>query len=172
MLFCTSDHIDNTAHPESLRQETGIAKPYMFLAMSIIIIATTLFLASPICILAVFSCPHWSFTNVSITPCNYNELIMITKYSQSTKIVSLPDEYFLKVVVGQDTSPSLCILHGTSSSNTSYTLQLSLLLKKAHYAAQSRGQSASRVHMSTSMILISLEYLCGIKTIHLLTTSL
>ena len=71
-----------------------------------------------------FTCPHWSFPNVSITPCNYYELLLITKFSQSNRIVSLQDEYFLRVVVRQDTSPALCILHGTSSSNTSYTLQI------------------------------------------------
>ena len=75
-------------------------------------------------IIVPFTCPHWSFPNVSITPCNYNELIMITKDSQSNRMVNLPNEYYLRVVVEKGMSPALCILHGTSSSNTSYTLQI------------------------------------------------
>ena len=71
---------------------------------------------------AVVICPSGIFPNVSITPCNYHELIMVTKYSQSNWMVNLPGEYYLRVVE-RDGTPALCILRGSSTPNTSYTLQ-------------------------------------------------
>ena len=86
-----------------MRHETGMAKAcegYWFgiiltIFVSLVTMVTFVTVAG---IFVPFTCPH--------------------------RIVSLPDEYFLRVVVRQDTSPALCILHGTSSSSTSYTLQI------------------------------------------------
>ena len=66
------------------------------------------------------SCPPRISTNISITPCNFDEL----KGTQleASGIVQLPNEYFLKVVVRRG-STSLCVFH-RSSTNTSFTLQL------------------------------------------------
>lgn len=66
------------------------------------------------------SCPPRISTNISITPCNFDDL----KGTQleASGIVQLPNEYFLKVVVRHD-KPSLCVFY-RSSTNTSFTLQL------------------------------------------------
>ena len=71
-------------------------------------------------------CPPRIFTNISITPCNYDELE--GTHLQASGIV-LPNDYFLKVVVRHD-APSLCVFH-RSSTNTSFTLQLITSVKES-----------------------------------------
>ena len=67
---------------------------------------------------AEITCPPKTFTDISITPCNYNEL----KGAQTNRMVQLPDEYYLRVVVRHGT-PELCVLRGSFTS-TSYTLHI------------------------------------------------
>ena len=75
----------------------------------------------------IWPCPPRIFTNISITPCNYDELE--GTQLQASGMVQLPDDYFLKVVVRHDT-PSLCVFH-RSSTNTSFTLQLITSVKES-----------------------------------------
>ena len=66
------------------------------------------------------SCSPEISTNVTVTPCNYEELK--GTQLQATSMVHLPNDYLLKVVVRRGT-PSLCVFH-RSSTNTTFTLQL------------------------------------------------
>ena len=75
----------------------------------------------------IWQCPPRIFTNISITPCNYDELE--GTQLQASGMVQLPDDYFLKVVVRHNT-PSLCVFH-RSSTNTSFTLQLITSVKES-----------------------------------------
>ena len=70
------------------------------------------------------TCPPKMFTDISITPCNYNEL----KGAQTSRMVQLPDEYYLRVVVRHGT-PELCVLCGSFTS-TSYTLHIVASVKE------------------------------------------
>lgn len=67
------------------------------------------------------NCAPGISTNVTITPCSYEEL-KGTQLQATSGMVQLPNDYFLKVVVRRGT-PSLCVLH-CSSTNTTFTLQL------------------------------------------------
>ena len=67
------------------------------------------------------SCPPGISTNVTITPCYYEEL-KGRQLQATSRMVQLPNDYFLKVVVRRGT-PSLCVLH-RSTTNTTFTLQL------------------------------------------------
>ena len=81
---------------------------------------TLLALLVPVWLWIKSRCPSEISTNVTITPCYYEEL----KGTQlrTTSRVQLPNGYFLKVVDRRGTS-SLCVLH-RSSTNTTFTLQL------------------------------------------------
>ena len=67
------------------------------------------------------NCPPGISTNVTITPCYYEEL-KGTQWQATSGMVQLPNGYFLKVVDRRGTS-SLCVLH-RSSTDTTFTLQL------------------------------------------------
>ena len=67
------------------------------------------------------NCPPGISTNVTITPCYYEEL-KGRQLQATSGMVQLPNDYLLKVVVRCGT-PSLCVLH-RSSTNTTFTLQL------------------------------------------------
>ena len=67
------------------------------------------------------SCPPGISTNVTVTPCYYEEL-KGTQLQATSRMVQLPNDYLLKVVVRRGT-PSLCVLH-RSTTNTTFTLQL------------------------------------------------
>ena len=67
------------------------------------------------------SCPPGISTNVTVTPCYYEEL-KGTQLQATSRMVQLPNDYLLKVVVRRGT-PSLCVFH-RSSTNTTFTLQL------------------------------------------------
>lgn len=83
------------------------------------LLATVLVNALVMGITAGINCPPRISTNISITPCNYNEV----KATQGNRMMQLPDgTYYLKVVVRNGIS-SLCVFR-TSSTNTSFTLQL------------------------------------------------
>ena len=107
--FCSPDHTGYC----SLK-----CKVVTISLLSVFVLLTAL--AVSISIVAGNSCPPRISTNISITPCNYDEL----KGTQleASGIVQLFNGYFLKVVVRHGT-PSLCVFH-CSSTNTSFTLQL------------------------------------------------
>ena len=105
--FCTSDHIELHIVSESMRQEKWSALFFM-----------TVMFAAMAGVSAKFTCPRWSFHNVSVTPCTYSEVlhIMSMKYfhPSSETTLRISDDFYI-TVVKRHTTPELCVLRSNSS---------------------------------------------------------
>ena len=116
LCFCSSHHAEY--HMLSCKVKKLWCKVIFIATIALVLLS---FLASvPTWLLIQSSCPSEISTNVTVTPCYYEELK--GTQLQATSRVQLPNEFFLKVVVRRGT-PSLCV-HRRSSTNTTFTLQL------------------------------------------------
>ena len=113
--FCSPDHTGCCPLSTTKRMVMVFSLLLLFMLLTTLVVGIGIVIVA-----AGNSCSPRISTNISITPCNFDDL----KGTQleASGIVQLPNEYFLKVVVRHD-KPSLCVFY-RSSTNTSFTLQL------------------------------------------------
>ena len=115
--FCSSHHAEYHMLSCKVKQLCRVING----AGIAVFLLTLLALLVPVWLWIKSRCPSEISTNVTITPCYYEEL-KGTQWQATSGMVQLPNGYFLKVVDRRGTS-SLCVLH-RSSTDTTFTLQL------------------------------------------------